>query len=166
MGRNSTRKLRISPMKPQSRPYRSAHSASSNAYRMPHHVTRLTVTLTCRPTTNSNHKRPNCTNGTQTAPRGRLGLPWVPEASGPSTRATRWTSEGSPHQTSTKHRGTAERELSRARRRSYIRGSEVGDRCKPSLRAFKTKTIGRRAAAAADVPTAEAGLAPWRDRMS
>ena len=33
----------------------------------------------------------------------------------------------------TKHRGTAERE-GEARRRSYTRGSKVGDRCRPSLK--------------------------------
>ena len=33
----------------------------------------------------------------------------------------------------TKHRGTAVR-ASEARRRSYSRGSEVGDRCRPSLK--------------------------------
>ena len=57
-------------------------------------------------------------------------LPWVPEARGPAREVGAGREKAHP----TKHRGTAERERSTRRRRSYTRGSEVGDRCRPSLK--------------------------------
>ena len=49
----------------------------------------------------------------------------------------RWTREGSPLQTSRHGRGASE-----ARRRSYTRGSEVGDRCRPSLKPTNQRRRG------------------------